>query len=342
MNHPGDGLRQLTTRFCSERNRRRLLDPAIADLQAEFAAARRGTSRWGVPRALASGYVSVAKVLVIAICGDLRHEARSWQPAERALARGGIRVAVIMTAAATALTIIYTLSKFTFHAEFPGRNPVAWALIMRAGLGIYLLPSTLALTLPFGLVLGTAWTLRGTARTGKLGVGAMVLAVACSLGMFVNIAWLTPEANQAFRQIAVARFFHWDEDRPLTRGENELTLAVLRERIAVARQFGLPQNARFFETLYHKKLAITAAAVPMIGVLLALAFRRKWNGAPLIAAAIAVFALYYTGLWTSVYANAIFSAPPIVAAWLPNGLVAAAAILLAAAPRAPTSPRAAA
>ena len=337
MKRPGDRLRRLTTLVFSERNRRRLIDPAIADLQAEFATARRAKSRWRALHALAIGYFSIAKLLLIAACADLRHEAFTWQPEERAMARRGVRVAIITTTAATALTILRTLSRFTFHSDFPGWNPVIWDLIMRAGLGVYLLPSTLALTVPLGLVLGTAWTLRGAARTGKLGVAAMVLAVTCSLGTFVNIAWLTPEANQAFRQIAIARYFHWDEDRPLARGDNELTLPVIRERIALARQFGLPQNERFFRTLYHKKLAITVAAVPMLGLILALAFRRQWDGVPLIAAAIAVFALYYAGLWSTTYANAIFNAPPIVAAWLPNGMLAAAAIVLAAVPRDSTS-----
>lgn len=337
MSRPGESLRQLATRVFSERSRRRLIEPAIADLQAEFAAARRAGSRWRALGALVAGYSSVVKVVVIAISSDLRYEAFTWAPEERAGARRGVRVAVITTTAATALTIVRTLSQFTFHTDFPGWNPVALDLVVRAGLGVYLLPSTLALTVPLGLVLGTAWTLRGTARTRKLGVAALVVAVTCSLGMFMNIAWVTPEANQAFRQIAISRYFHWDADRPLARGDNELTLSVIRERIALARQFGLPQTPRFFETLYHKKLAITVAALPMIGVILALALRRRWDGARLMAGAIGVFALYYASLWSSAYVNAIFSTPPIVAAWLPNGLFAAAAILLAAAPSRATS-----
>ena len=94
MTRPGDRLRHVASRVCSERNRRRFVEPAIADLQAEFAAARRGGSRWLALRALAAGYLSVGKVVIIATCGDLRDEARTWQPEERAGARRGALVAI--------------------------------------------------------------------------------------------------------------------------------------------------------------------------------------------------------------------------------------------------------
>ena len=336
MSRPGDRLRKLATSLFSERNRRRLIEPAIADLQAEFAAARRAGSRWHALRALAIGYPSIAKVLVIAICGDLRHEAFTWQPHERAGAWQGVRVALVTTAVTTALSVVALVAQISGHATLPGWRPWLADIAVRVLFGLYLLPSTLALTIPLGLVLGTAWALRGAARTGRLGAAAAVLAAVCSLGMFVNIAWLTPQAHQTFRQIAISRFFHWDEDRPLARADYELRFSALRERFAAARQFGLPQTPRYFETLYYKELAQTVAAVPMVAVVLALAYRRRWDGAALVVTGVVVIALHYVGLRSSPYTNAIFGAPPTVAAWLPNVLLATAAILLAGAP---TSPR---
>jgi len=52
--------------------RRRLIDPAVADLQAKVADARRSGTTWRALRALSAGYVCLTKVLVIAIAGDLR------------------------------------------------------------------------------------------------------------------------------------------------------------------------------------------------------------------------------------------------------------------------------
>jgi hypothetical protein len=336
MSLSGDRVRRLTAPLFSERNRRRLIEPAIADLQAEFVAAQRAGSGWRTLRALVAGYLSVAKVLVIAACSDLRHEGFAWQPEERAGVWQGVRVAAAVTTATTVLSIVSIVASISTSFAMPGWHPWLAYLRVRMWLGLYLLPATLALTVPLGLTLGTAWALRGAARTGKLGAAAAVVAAVCSLGMFVNIAWLTPHAHQTFRQIAISRFFHWDEDRPLARGDYEFTFSALRERFAAARQFGLPRTPRFFETLYYRELAQTVAALPMVGVVLALAYRRRWGGAGVVVASVLVIALHYAGLRSSPYTNAIFGAPPIVAAWLPNGMLAAAAMLLAAAP---TSPR---
>jgi len=329
MNRPGDGLRRLASRVCSERNRRRLIDPAIADLQAELAAARRDGSRWRTLRSLVIGYVSIGKVLVVAAYCDLRHEAFTWRPEERSGAWQGVRVAAAATAATTVLSIVSVVARINASFLMSDWHPWLADLRVRMWFGIYLLPSTLALTLPLGLVLGTAWALRGAGRSGKLGVAAAVLATACSLGMFVNNVWLTPQASQAFRQIAIARFFHWDEDRPLARGVDGLTLG---ERIVTARQFGLPRNARYFETLYYKELALTVAAIPTVGIVLALAYRRRWCGARLVVGGVVVFTLYYTAIRSVPYVNALFEAPPALAAWLPNALFAVATTLFAASP----------
>ena len=337
MNRPGDRVRRLATRLCSERTRRRLIDPAVADLQEEVVAARRTGSPWRTWRALGAGYVSIAKVLAVAACGDLRDEALTWRPEERAGAWRGVRIAVATTSVATVLWVVPIVSRFSFQTTALDWDPRLVDLATRVVLGVYLLPSTLALTVPLGLVLGIAWTLHGAVRTRKVGVAALVLAAICSVGMFINLAWLTPEANQAYRQIAIARYFHWDEDRPLARGPNELTLTVVRDRLQAARQFGLPQNVRFFETLYYGKFATTVASLPMVGIILALAYRRRWERRGLTVAAAGVFALYYAGLWSSGYATAILGAPPLAAAWLANAMCAAAAMLLAVAPRRPTS-----
>ena len=340
MRRPGDGLRRLAARVCSARTRQRLIDPAVADLQSEFAAARRTGSTWRTLRPLGAGYLSIAKVLAIAVCGDLRDESFTWRPEERAGAWRGIRVAVVTTVAATILFVVPSVSRFSFESTvLRDWNPRLADIAVRVVLGFFLLPSTLVLTLPLGLMLGLAWTLHGAVRTRKVGVAALALAAACSVGMFVNVAWLTPEANQAFRQIAAARFFHMDEDRPLARGPNELTLSVLRTRLQAAREFGLPQNERFFETLYYRKFATTVAALPMVGIVLVLAYRRRWERRGLTVAAAGVFVLFYAGFWSSAYTNAILGMPPIVAAWLGNGVCAAAATLLAVIPRRTTSSR---
>jgi len=338
MSRPGDRVRRLATHLCSERARRRLIDPAVADLQAEVAAARRTGPWWRSLRTRGAGYLSVAKVLAIAVCGDLRAEASTWQPEERSAVRLGVRVAAGTITIVTALLIAKTLSQFTFNA--PGLDPDWAGLFIR--LAWYLIPSTLAMTVPLGLALAVAWTFHGAARTRKLGAAALVAATLASAAMFVNVAWLTPEANQAFRQIAVARFFHWDEDRPLARGDNELTLSALRTRMEQARTFGLPRTPRFYEALYYQKLSVTVAAVPLVCAVLGIAFRRRWGRGRLTAATIGLFGVYYLALTSSTYINAVFVVPPMVAGWSATATCALAAVVIALLParRGATSSRA--
>ena len=61
---PGRGLHHLAARVCSPKTLERIVEPAIADLQTEYAQAR--TSSAGRARALITGYTAILQV--IAMC----------------------------------------------------------------------------------------------------------------------------------------------------------------------------------------------------------------------------------------------------------------------------------
>jgi len=315
MTRPGDRLRRLVMRCCSERTRRRLIDPAVADLQAEVAAAHRSHSAWRTLRALAAGYLSIAKVLLIATAGELQDCASTWQPEERAGARRGLLVALAATALATGLLV-----------GIPAHG--ATETMDRVLLSLYLTPSMLPVTLQLGLLLGTAWTFHGAARTRKLGVAAMALAALCSIGMFVNLGWLTPEANQAFRELTIPPQFRDGTDRPLARGFNELTLPAMRRRLQEARLTESPSQVRYYEAAYHQKLALSIAPLPLVGVILALAFRRRWRRGSLTAAAVALFAAHLLILMSIQLYGPRLGASPLLIGWAATALAAAAAVVI--------------
>lgn len=318
MSRPGDRLHRLATRVCSDRTRRRLIDPAVADLQAEVSAARRTGSRWHTLRALAAGYLSIVKVLVIAACGDLRADASTWQPEERAGARHGAFVAIITIVVTTGLLVAMALLSMGITGDW-------------MQLATYMVPSSLALTIPLGLVLGVAWMCHGAARTRRLAVGVVVFAALCSVATFANLAWLTPEANQAYRKIVFARLAGSTADRPLARGLNELTLPAMRARLEEFRTVGPARDARQFETAYYQRLALGVAALPMVGVVLALAYRRRWGRARLTVAALGLSVGYYAALVTSPDLGESLGVPPIVIGWAATAVCAAAVILIRAA-----------
>jgi hypothetical protein len=231
MRRPGDRLHRLAMRVCDERSRRRLIDPAVADLQAEFTAAQRAGSGWRAMRVLATGYLSILKVLFIAAAGSVHAEARTWQPEERAGARRGALVAVLATTLVTWLLV-------TVHER---SIPTPWTWI------VYLVPSMLTVSLPFGTLLGAAWSLHGGGRTRKMGAAIVAAAILCAIAMFANIAWVVPDANQAFRQRAFALVQGRETVAPVARGLHELSMPALRARIAEELNAGRPHRARAAE-----------------------------------------------------------------------------------------------
>ena len=312
MNRPGARLQRLAAAVCSERARRRLIDPAVADLQAEVSAARRTGSAWRALHALGAGYVSIAKVLAIAVGGDLRAEASTWQPEERAAARRAVLVAFVATAVATAAFVALPIS-----------TGPDWAV-----LGLYLAPSVLPITVPLGLMLAIAWTLHGAARTRKLAVAGMVVAALCSIAMFANLGWLTPEANQAYRETRFAQVFPGRDAPP--RGFFELTWSGMHARLREARATESPHEVRYLEVAYHKKIAYTVAPLAMVGVILALAFRRRWGRGRLMAAAGGVAMAYLLVSEAFSFVGADLNAPTVVIGWAATALCAAAAVVLLA------------
>jgi hypothetical protein len=313
MTRPGDRLYRLAMRLCDERSRRRLIDPAVADLQAEFTVAQRDGSAWRALRVLVTGYLSIVKVLFFAAAGSLLAEARTWQPEERAGARRGALVAVLTTILATWLLV-------TLFVEQLLPIPRTWL--------VYLVPSMLTVSLPLGTLLGAAWSLHGGARTRKMGAAIVAAAILCSIAMFANIAWVVPDSNQAFRQRAIAREQGRKTVAPVARGLHELSMPALRTRIAEELNAGRPHRARVAESVYYQRFAMAGATLPMHGVIVALALRRRWNRGRLIAAALVSFAVYYTALTGSRSLSEALAIEPVVAAWAGPALLAGTALLL--------------
>ena len=311
MNRPGDRLHRLATTVCTERARRRLIDPAIADLQSEVATARHAGSAWRTGRALVTGYLSIAKVLAIAACGDLWTAASTWQPAERTSARRGMLVALLTTTVATGLLV----------AIFDNALQTDWRL------WAYLVPSMLTAALPLGLLVGTASTFQGAGRTRKLAASCVVAAALCSIAMYVNVSWLTPESNQTFRERALQQI-SGRLDAPVQRGLHELTMPALRNRIETEKAAGHPSVWHVSELVYYQRYVIATTMLPMIGVIVALAFRHRWERGRLTVAALVTFGVYYAMLTGSRTISETLSIAPIVTAWAGPVLITGTALLL--------------
>jgi len=316
MTRPGDRLRRLAARFCSARARTRLVDPAVADLQAEAAAARRTGSPWRIARTLVAGYIALVKVLVIAVCGDVRAGAATTERAEVAGTRRGAWVALGVTLVATALLELPPLQSFAIEIDIGERLRMA----------TYLVPSTLPLSIPLGLAVATAWILHGPARTRRVAGVALVTAALTSLGMFGNLAWVTPDANQAFRETVMAQY---TPPGPVpSRGTNELRLSELRERLREARGSLSRNDVNQIEVAYYRKWTVSAMPLAIVALIVALAFRRAWTRAGLTGMACGVFVAQFALLMFTESLADLGVAQPIVLEWAGNVLCAAATVVI--------------
>ena len=306
MSRPGDRLHQLAARLCSERTRRRLIDPAVADLQAEVTAARRTGTAWQRLRALGAGYLSVVKVLLIATCGDLRQAATTWTLDEACSAWRGALIALAVTAAGTALFTGYILEDL--------------------GLAQYLVPSALPLSVPLGLAIASAWMLHAAVRTRKVAAALLITGGLISAAMFVNLEWVVPDANQAFRTTVMAKI---DPSAAApVRGANELRAAELRERVTERRTGGHESEARWLELTYYRRWSMSATPLAMVALMVALAFRRQWSRPELTSVAIGIYLAHYALVRSAFSLAELHVARPIVVGWASPVLCLAAALLL--------------
>jgi lipopolysaccharide export LptBFGC system permease protein LptF len=214
---------------------------------------------------------------------------------------------------------------------------------------LYLVPQALPLAIPFGLFVGILSAFGGRAVSRRAAGRVLLLGAVCSALMFVTIGWLVPSANYAYRVRVAERvgepvaFEKPIEGAPLWKGPNELTLPEFRRmylRVTTTDEAtGLPR-AGWYDLhnlwyMYHVRWALPCVSLVFALVALSVTRHRPVVRITALLAATTVyfymFALAGPGpTWLS---NAAQGYPPAVLAWLPNILLAGAALAWMAAGR---------
>jgi lipopolysaccharide export LptBFGC system permease protein LptF len=295
---PGRTLHRLAARICSANTLERVVEPAIADFQKEYADAGLHSPLMRA-RVLLSGYAGVWEGIAMT--------ALEMSPVETD--RRALRRALLCAAAATVCTSALLIALTI--AGTPVFAPFYIALLT---------PMTLPIALPIGLTLGIAFGLsqRRLSRSAKIVVLASALcATAVS---FASMAYITPVANQAFRQSV---FTAIGGRGVVTKGLHEMSLPELQREIRMAPRgdaAAIPERA---EWIYQLTLALPLAPLVLAALALLLVSRGTQRAIVMVLSiayyvvAFAMEALVYQGL------------PPLAAAWLPNIIFAAAAALIA-------------
>lgn len=181
---PGRALHRLAARLCSPNTFRHVVEPAIADLQNEYAEAAtlgRVMRGWALMR----GYFAILQVMAMCACG-----VPAASDDERHTIVRTIAWAFALTMGFVALLMLPPMTIVN------GR----FSEVLLVGL----VPQAVPLAIPLGLTFGIACGMARRTRTGAVTKAILVCAVFASLVSFATMGWLMPAANQAWRE-SVAR-----------------------------------------------------------------------------------------------------------------------------------------
>jgi lipopolysaccharide export LptBFGC system permease protein LptF len=325
MQHPGDWLRAVAVRWCSEATMANVMYPLLADLRLEHQdAVERGQTlkAWWIRVA---GLIAFLKVL--ALCGWERAMRPGWTSNDRSILRRIVGVSLAAMVVVTAVLLLPPLRVLHSH-----RFQMADALRMF----VYLIPQGLGVAVPIGCMCGMLFGLRGSSVSRRSVAGALAFVTLAALCQFVMLAWIVPASNQTFRIVTARAVWAIPDSRPPMKGLNELTLGELRQQMRarcgwVAGECAGGRNLAF---TYHERWSLSAATLVLslfaasLSALISAsqsgpsaAWQRRSISAGRIVrftcGAIGVFG-YYALMYCGRSAALVGAASPFAGAWLPN------------------------
>jgi hypothetical protein len=299
---PGHILHRLATLVCSPRSMERIVEPAIADLQAESRRQRQPSLRRIA--AVCAGYIAVWKVIIVCLLTPERSSD------ERLAFSRMLRWTVIVTLVTAAPMIISAL-------------PSSPQSTMRRAFLVHLIPHSLPLALPAGLTFGVALGLAGIARSRQTARDVLMLALgAAALGLVV-MSWLMPTANQSFRQ---AMFEEIGGRGVVMKGPSEMSFSELRREAASYQALGNLTRARDHWWTLHMRFALPAAAMTLPAFLFFISAGRTFSRG--LVAFIVCFGYFVLLLASGSLAVRNATLGVVFAAWLPNMVFGVASVCL--------------
>lgn len=304
MNRPGERLRALAAGMFDRSTMERLIDPMIADLQCEHADAMRRGCVWRARWIRIASFIVFWKVATLAAFAADR-------PGARAIA---VALSAVTLITALAICAVLASTAATIHS----RGNMMWLIF-------YLVPQALTISVPVCLALGLFVWLRGDGAEPSTRRTVLWLMRIALLLAVVNAGWITPAANNAYRNVIAGG--------ATLRGANELTFIELGQRVLEAGpgDAGDPLPLAFW---FNTRLALAVA--PVLLTVLALAgakARHRRLSSTIVVVTLAVFVTCYVLFSDHDIAVLTRWLPAAAIAWLPNGLVMVATLSVAANPR---------
>src|SRR5438093_5891640 len=166
MKRPGDRLRMLASRVCQPHAMERLIDPVLADLQCEYAAAQTRGQVWRGRWIRLAGYVAFWKVFGMHTAVRTVPAARDWLAADdRAIGRALSGVTVVATVV-TAVLMLPPL-RMLIRTANDGRAYPPLTSGEMGWLFLYMIPAALTIGIALGVPFGVLWGLRGRVLSSR-------------------------------------------------------------------------------------------------------------------------------------------------------------------------------
>ena len=307
---PGRTLHRFAVHLCTPTTLERVVEPAIADLQKEYAETA-STEQTRRAQVLMTGYVAITKVIVM--CA-LNLSATSDDE----------RRAIVRTIVwSFTLTVVFTAALMLPPLSIADGD---FSSVFIAGL----IPQAMPLATPIGLTFGIAIGLGHRPANRRVAKIVLLCALLASLVSFVTLAWVMPAGNQAYRE-SIARTAGITGD--LIKGTNEMSLSELDRQAAIASAAGNMKGAGGYAWSFHLRFALSAASLVLAGFLLAIAGRSVATRALIsLVACFAYWGLILVGEGVAIYspvAPAFAEIPVAAGAWLPNIVFATTALFMA-------------
>src|SRR5215471_15792053 len=291
----------------------RVIDPMIADLQREYAAAARSGRVWTARWIQIAGWVAFLKVLAVCAWTEMT-SFDDWTHDDR---KSLARAAVVLALTAVVITVLL-VSRSAEDIPMVLVHPSPRRLL-------FLVPYPLAAGIILGATLGIVLGLGGRALSRQLVAASIGGSLICSAIVFIDVGWVAPAAHIAYRMTIGGT--------DPTPEIGEASLGALRRKIEQVSSD--PENAQlgFLAALsfdFHRRVALSFS--PLVFTLFALtmagSLRRRWL---LGIAACAAFLVYS---WLVIVVRPWYlqpwnlRTPPYAAAWLPNAAIATLAAAL--------------
>lgn len=293
---PGALARALASRYCSATTMRRIVDPAVADLQAEVDEAARSGDRWRARAAWLTGQLALWRALMWHGACDATALVAEPSADRRLLAK----LAGLAGSLAVASAVAFAVAASVIIAKW---RPLPVTPASAVLLAAHMIP----LVLPIAVALAILWVRvrdgvsRRRAATSSLALGAALTSLAF-------VGWILPAATRATSRSTE------------TIGRAAAPTATLDQQRERARVDEIMGNASARITALNDNLRWALAAAPLALAVFAIALasnrRRIWRTALGSVASVA----YLLVLIVSLQLGVIRVLPVPVAVWAPNVL----------------------